>query len=81
LRKNEKKFSDKQIPFLGHVPLIGSLLFKQVDRDDQLTELVIFITPHIVKGDEFVTGDETKLQLGFRDYAPLLSNQPSSGER
>ena len=79
LRKNEKKFSNKQIPYLGHVPIIGSLLFKDTDRDDQLTELVVFITPHVVSGGELVTGDETRLR-GYRDYAPLRSTQPSRGE-
>ena len=81
LRKNEKKASNKQIPWLGHLPVLGSLLFRQVDQDDELSELVIFITPHIVTGEEFVTGDETKLRLGYRDYAPTLSNKPSAGER
>jgi hypothetical protein len=45
-----------------------------VDRDDQLTELVVFITPHIVTGTEFVTGDETGSPRGFksfRDYDPV----------
>ena len=79
LRKDEKKFSNKQIPYLGHVPVIGSLLFKDTDRDDQLTELVVFITPHIVGGTELVTGDESRLR-GYRDYAPLRSDQPSQGE-
>ena len=74
LRKNEKKSSDNQIPYLGQVPMLGKLFFKKVDRDDQLTELVVFITPHIVSGKEFVTGDETGSPRGFkplRDYAPV----------
>ena len=72
LRKEQKKFSDKQMPYLGHVPLIGSLLFKRADTDNELTELVVFITPHIVQGDELVTGDEGGAIKEFRDYAPLL---------
>ncbi len=74
LRKNEKKTSDGQIPYLGRLPMLGKLFFKKVDRDDQLTELVVFITPHIVSGKEFVTGDETGSPRGFkplRDYAPV----------
>lgn len=79
LRKNEKKFSNKQIPYLGHVPIIGPLLFKDTDRDDQLTELVVFITPHVMGGDELVTGDESTME-GYRDYAPILSDKPSKAE-
>ncbi len=81
LRKNEKKFNNKQIPILGHVPIIGTALFKRTDRDDMLTELVIFITPHIVQGDEFVSDDETARVHGYREYAPVLSDKPSRGER
>ena len=80
LRKNEKKFSNKQIPYLGHVPLIGPLFFRDTDRDDRLTELVVFITPHIVQGDELVSGDETPLRANYREYAPVLSDRPSQGE-
>jgi len=80
LRKNEKKFSDKQVPYLGKVPLLGRLLFNKTDRDDTLTELVVFITPHIVQGDELVTGDEVGHVLEYRDYAPVRSDQRSPGE-
>ncbi len=39
----------KQIPILGHIPLIGDLLFSyNSDRVDR-TELVIFVTPHIIR--------------------------------
>jgi type II secretory pathway component GspD/PulD (secretin) len=81
LRKNEKKSSNKQIPYLGHVPILGPLFFKDTDRDDTLTELVVFITPHVIQGDELVTGDEPGHLLGYRDYAPVLSDQPSKGEQ
>ena len=87
LRKNEKKSSDQQIPYLGQVPMLGKLFFKKVDRDDALTELVVFITPHIVTGSEFVTGDEIGSPRGFkpiRDYQPLrddASRQQSGGIR
>jgi type II secretory pathway component GspD/PulD (secretin) len=74
LRKNEKKNSDEQVPYLGNVPLIGTALFKKTDRDDVLTELVVFITPHIVSGKDMVTGDEQSSKSGFktfREYQPL----------
>jgi type IV pilus assembly protein PilQ len=79
LRKNEEKFTNKQIPYLGRIPVVGPLLFKDTDRDDQLTELVVFITPHIITGEELVTGDEQASSRGFksyRDYQPLLPHKP-----
>jgi type IV pilus assembly protein PilQ len=87
LRKNEKKTSDQSIPYLGQVPMVGKLFFTRVDRDDQLTELVVFITPHIVGGAELVTGDEQRSSSGFksfRDYAPVrdaASRQDTGGLR
>jgi type II secretory pathway component HofQ len=39
----------KAIPLLGHIPLLGDLLFSyNSDRMEQ-TELVIFVTPHIIR--------------------------------
>lgn len=39
----------KAIPLLGHIPLLGNLLFSyNSDRMEQ-TELVIFVTPHIIR--------------------------------
>jgi len=72
LRKNEKKSTDKGVPYLNQIPLIGPILFRQRARDDTLTEHVVFITPHIVQGDELVTADEQARTLrDFRDYPPI----------
>ena len=37
-----------KVPFLGDVPVVGNL-FKQTGRSSQKTELLIFLTPRIVK--------------------------------
>ncbi|HEX3098755.1 MAG TPA: hypothetical protein VHQ02_13625, partial [Usitatibacter sp.] len=37
-----------KVPFLGDVPLLG-LLFKRTVKQDDKTELLIFVTPKIVK--------------------------------
>ena len=36
-----------RIPFLGKLPIIGHL-FRQTDRQTNDTELLIFLTPHII---------------------------------
>lgn len=82
LRKNEQKFEDDQIPFLGRIPILGDLFFKQRDKDDELQELVVFITPHIISGDVLVTGDEEIFGGGIkdlRDYPPIL-DQPGEDQ-
>jgi type II secretory pathway component GspD/PulD (secretin) len=58
MRKDERKNTDKQVPKLANIPFLGRAFFKQEDRDTTLSELVVFITPHIVFGDALVTGDE-----------------------
>ncbi len=78
LRKNEKKHEDDRIPFLGRIPVLGPLFFRQRDQDNELQELVVFITPHIVTGDVLVTGDEERFGGGIkemRNYQPVL-DQP-----
>ncbi len=75
LQKKEEIESDKQVPGLGKVPLIGPAFFKQKTKDNEKAELVVFITPHIVGGDRLITGDEPAFGGAikpFREYAPLL---------
>ena len=48
LMQNSKTGTDYKIPILGDIPLIGNL-FKRQKKDGSKTELLIFMTPHIVK--------------------------------
>ena len=77
LARDQKQFQNRQIPIVARVPLVGEL-FRRRSRADQRQELVVFITPHIVQGDELVSGEEKGLNLGvkpYRDYNPLLEKQ------
>jgi len=74
LRKDERREADAQIPYMGKMPIIGNL-FKKKTKDNELAELVLFITPHVVDGDTLVTGDELpqgQASKPYRDYAPIL---------
>jgi type IV pilus assembly protein PilQ len=46
-----KQGTIRKVPFLGDVPLIGNA-FRNTDADDLNRELIIFITPHIYRGNE-----------------------------
>jgi type II secretory pathway component GspD/PulD (secretin) len=48
LMENTKQESDSKIPLLGDIPLLG-ILFKRHVKDEGKTELIIFLTPHIVE--------------------------------
>ncbi len=46
----------ERLPVLGHIPFLGRLFSHTIKTEDS-SELVIFITPHLVQGDEL--GGET----------------------
>jgi type IV pilus assembly protein PilQ len=43
-----KTFSKKQVPWLGDLPVVGNL-FKEKANKDNNSELLIFVTPKILK--------------------------------
>ena len=45
--ENDKTTVDSKIPILGDIPLLG-MLFKHHQKDNTKTELLIFLTPHVV---------------------------------
>lgn len=47
LMSDSKAQNDSKVPVLGDIPLLGNL-FKRRVRSDTKTELLIFLTPHIV---------------------------------
>ena len=64
------------IPLLSNIPLLGSM-FKHRDTKKIDTELIIFITPHIVK-DEVYLAELPSEQLwlpGKREQEPLTSRE------
>ncbi|MBI4313193.1 MAG: type II secretion system protein GspD [Candidatus Omnitrophica bacterium] len=78
LAKDQKQHTNDQIPLMGRIPVIGEL-FRQRDKDNERTELVVFITPHVVTGDALVTGKEEAFGGGikpYRDYVPVLDDSP-----
>lgn len=51
---------NEKVPFLGDIPFVGKL-FSASGKSKEKTELVIFITPHILEGD--VTAKEAEKYL------------------
>ena len=47
LISNTKATSESKVPFLGDIPILGAL-FKSTAKSDTKTELLMFLTPHIV---------------------------------
>lgn len=44
---NTKSYNDSKVPILGDIPILGNL-FKAAKRSNDKTELLMFLTPHVV---------------------------------
>jgi general secretion pathway protein D len=48
LISTQKDNSEKKVPLLGDIPVVGQL-FKRTEKKDVKSELLIFLTPHVVQ--------------------------------
>lgn len=55
LMENNRSSNASQIPILGDIPILGNL-FKSKTSSDTKSELLIFVTPHIVQAPAQLTG-------------------------
>jgi general secretion pathway protein D len=75
LISNSQSSTDKKVPILGDIPLLGNL-FKSKAKSDSKTELLIFLTPHIIQAPTqlaALTAPETR-------QTPLITNSVSERE-
>jgi general secretion pathway protein D len=70
LRKKEIRITRNQVPLLGDLPLIG-FLFANNKEEIQHSELVVFISPHIYKGEPLP--EEQMAKFKELREKPLLS--------
>jgi len=68
LMKDEKVGTEKKLPLLGEVPILGALFRSRDDRVAK-TELIFFLTPTIISGGESVgvTGIELRKEEGQKE--------------
>jgi general secretion pathway protein D len=59
LISDDKSTSVTKVPFLGDIPLLGNL-FKSTNKTDSKTDLLIFLTPHIVQTPTDLTPMSTR---------------------
>lgn len=67
LSREEKNLTKKGTPFLQNIPILGEA-FRQRTEDTSRSELVILLTPHVVNGDELVTGSVRDFDSGNKNY-------------
>ena len=54
--ENTRTEAEKKVPFLSDIPILGRL-FQNIDDEDTISELLIFITPTIVKDNKDIIND------------------------
>ncbi len=71
LSKEDKRSEDTGTPFLSKIPLIGAA-FKTSTNSSTRTEMIVMLTPHVISGDELVTGYQrdlgVKLDKEYQGY-------------
>jgi general secretion pathway protein D len=70
-----KSSSDTKVPFLGDIPILGQL-FRSSSKADAKTELLMFLTPHIVDAPSQLA----RLTNPEMSQAPLITNSISEME-
>ena len=63
LRKRERKTTNKKIPILGDIPFLGNL-FRNTQNTDEIRELIIFVTPIIIKDTKDIVKEDKEILNG-----------------
>lgn len=72
LADNTRDRGRSGIPILSRIPILGAL-FGSTTRNDVTSELFLFLTPHVVSGDE----DLDRLRDAVREGSVLLKQVPT----
>jgi general secretion pathway protein D len=71
LMENAKAKTENKIPYISSIPLLGNL-FKHTIKDNSKTELMIFLTPHIVAEPQqlasLTASENTKIQMAPQSF-------------
>jgi general secretion pathway protein D len=75
LISNSKSTAETKVPFLGDIPILGQL-FRSNSKAENRTELMMFLTPHIVDAPAQLAA----LNIPEMGQAPLITNSISEQE-
>lgn len=85
LIQSNKVQSETKTPLLGDLPFIGRL-FTNEHRDETRTDLVLTMTPHIIRMPDITEEDLAPMWVGtgnnltFRGVSPRIESQGSNGD-
>jgi len=70
LMKDTKSTTEKKIPFLGDIPILG-WFFRSTEKEIKKTEILIFITPHILT-------NENRVDVSREEIADVMERTQTS---
>jgi general secretion pathway protein D len=83
LRKDEWTDTNSQVPYFANLPIFGGL-FKSGSKAKDRTEVIVLLTPYIVGGEKFMTGEPSRPTDNLNDYrgysSLTLDNKIRSGD-
>jgi len=59
--------TETKVPFLGDIPVLG-WLFKTIGETSRKTNLLIFLTPHIIRNEEDLERETIRKRLEFENH-------------
>ena len=68
LINDDVKAVESKVPFIGDIPLLG-WLFKSSKRENAKTNLLIFLTPHIINNDSDIRSIRKRKEAPFEESA------------
>jgi general secretion pathway protein D len=71
--------TESKVPFLGDIPVIG-WAFKTVTEVSRKTNLLIFLTPHIVRNEDDLEQETIRKRLEFEDHLDDDAAFPELGD-
>jgi general secretion pathway protein D len=74
LMASDKASNESKVPFLGDIPVLGNL-FKRKTSSGTKTELMIFLTPHIVQAPDQLAALSSKEELQHRLIRKSVSEE------
>jgi len=85
---HQKETSNSGVPFLKDIPIIGHLFRSSNQRRRNVTELFLFLTPHVIRTDEEMDDATTRLREStdrlkkeVKDPIPVLPPRDSTPPR
>jgi general secretion pathway protein D len=63
------------IPLLRHIPILGSTIFNNTDKEDDRTELIVLLTPHVIRSDAEAKSITQGLIDAMKSIQPLMDKK------